>query len=125
MMRRRQGQAYAHSLGVGQDGCSGRRAENYEQRCSDLQGWRSYPHAILPSNNGLQGYVDDARNTDNAWLETVATHYHDEDGAAFHKLRFSTDNPQLKFVWVLSDVPMAVRSSQQKFIDLVHSCRAR
>jgi len=24
------------------------------------------------------GYVDDPRNTDNAWLETVVYHFHDE-----------------------------------------------
>ena len=28
-----------------------------------------------------QGYVDDPRNTDNAWMETVAKNYHDEKGA--------------------------------------------
>ena len=25
-----------------------------------------------------KGYVDDLRNTDNAWIETVAMHFHDE-----------------------------------------------
>lgn len=27
-----------------------------------------------------EGYVDDPRNTDNAWLETTVYHYHDDDG---------------------------------------------
>lgn len=26
------------------------------------------------------GYVDDPRNTDNAWMESVAMHFHDKDG---------------------------------------------
>ncbi len=26
------------------------------------------------------GYVDDPRNTDNAWMETVAENFHDEAG---------------------------------------------
>lgn len=26
--------------------------------------------------------MDDPRNTDNAWLETVACHFHDEDGSS-------------------------------------------
>ena len=26
------------------------------------------------------GYVDDPRNTDNAWMETVAFHFHDDTG---------------------------------------------
>lgn len=27
-----------------------------------------------------KGYVDDPRNTDNAWMETVAVNFHDELG---------------------------------------------
>lgn len=27
-----------------------------------------------------RGYVDDPRNTDNAWMETEAVNYHDETG---------------------------------------------
>lgn len=27
-----------------------------------------------------ESYVDDPRNTDNAWMETVAMHFHDETG---------------------------------------------
>ena len=27
-----------------------------------------------------QGYADDARNTDNAWLETRVINYHDDTG---------------------------------------------
>lgn len=27
-----------------------------------------------------RGYVDDPRNTDNAWIETVALHFHDDKG---------------------------------------------
>lgn len=27
-----------------------------------------------------KGYVDDPRNTDNAWMETVAINFHDETG---------------------------------------------
>ncbi|KAE8283038.1 ADP-ribose pyrophosphatase, mitochondrial [Larimichthys crocea] len=37
----------------------------------------------LFKSSGLQvfkGYVDDPRNTDNAWMETVAVNFHDESG---------------------------------------------
>ena len=27
-----------------------------------------------------KGYVDDPRNTDNSWMETVAVNFHDEKG---------------------------------------------
>ena len=39
--------------------------------------------------NGIKvyaGYVDDPRNTDNAWMETVAMLYHDHDGAGLSTL---------------------------------------
>ena len=41
------------------------------------------PHTDSLSLAMLQiyaGYVDDPRNTDNAWMETVAQNFHDEDG---------------------------------------------
>ena len=32
-----------------------------------------------------RGYVDDPRNTDNAWMETVAMNFHDKDGDSVAK----------------------------------------
>ena len=32
-----------------------------------------------------KGYVDDRRNTDNAWMETIAVNYHDSTGKSFSK----------------------------------------
>ena len=32
------------------------------------------------SNIRIRGYVDDPRNTDNAWMETVAFNFHDPSG---------------------------------------------
>jgi len=29
-----------------------------------------------------RGYVDDPRNTDNSWMETIACHFHDDDGTS-------------------------------------------
>lgn len=34
-----------------------------------------------------KGYVDDPRNTDNAWMETVVMNFHDEDGV-LEKVKF-------------------------------------
>lgn len=37
-------------------------------------------------SNGViiyNGYVDDIRNTDNAWIETSAINYHDDEGIYF------------------------------------------
>lgn len=35
-----------------------------------------------------QGYVDDPRNTDNAWLETVVRNFHDDTGTALGVFEF-------------------------------------
>ena len=42
-------------------------------------------HALLDSaftagTELYRGYVDDPRNTDNAWMETVAMNFHDDAG---------------------------------------------
>ena len=34
-----------------------------------------------------RGYVDDPRNTDNSWMETVAVNFHDETGELVGKLQ--------------------------------------
>ena len=43
-----------------------------------------------------KGYADDPRNTDNAWIETAAFNYHDEDGSIlkYFQLRVSKLNLQ-------------------------------
>jgi len=35
-----------------------------------------------------EGYLDDARNTDNAWLEAIIVCYHDEDGNLLNDTEF-------------------------------------
>ena len=39
-------------------------------------------NATLPCLQVYRGYVDDPRNTDNAWMETVAMNFHDEEGTS-------------------------------------------
>lgn len=34
-----------------------------------------------------KGYVDDPRNTDNAWMETVAVNFHDDTGEVFSEFK--------------------------------------
>ena len=45
-----------------------------------------HSHNISSSIPGItvyKGYVDDPRNTDNAWIETIAVNYHDSTGNSF------------------------------------------
>jgi len=42
---------------------------------------------VLPiKQKAFLSYVDDPRNTDNSWMETVAFHFHDETGEKVHQI---------------------------------------
>ena len=45
------------------------------------------------------GYVDDPRNTDNAWMETVAINFHDADGKSVGKFRLRAGDDATKAQW--------------------------
>ncbi|XP_064607537.1 transient receptor potential cation channel subfamily M member-like 2 isoform X2 [Liolophura sinensis] len=55
-----------------------------------------------------RGYVDDARNTDNAWIETRAMNYHDDDGTltAGLKLRAGKSEDAAAWLTVWSSLPL-------------------
>jgi hypothetical protein len=45
--------------------------------------------------------VDDKRNTDHAWLETVIRHYHDDTGSIFRWTEFkSQPSDAMCYEWV-------------------------
>lgn len=46
------------------------------------------------------GYVDDPRNTDNAWMETTAYNYHDETGTTVGALNLKAGDDAVGVQWV-------------------------
>ncbi|XP_049873238.1 ADP-ribose pyrophosphatase, mitochondrial [Pectinophora gossypiella] len=46
------------------------------------------------------GYVDDPRNTDNAWMETLAINFHDEDGSVVGGLKLHAGDDAVGVRWV-------------------------
>ena len=47
------------------------------------------------------GYVDDPRNTDNAWMETFAMNFHDDDGSTLARFKLQSGehgDKQLSFI---------------------------
>lgn len=56
----------------------------------------------------FKGYVDDPRNTDNAWMETVAVNFHDEAGevVANFKLHAGDDAAKVKWMDVNSNIKL-------------------
>lgn len=47
-----------------------------------------------------KGYVDDYRNTDNAWIETVAYNFHDETGTQVGKMKLSAGDDAAAVKWL-------------------------
>ncbi len=47
-----------------------------------------------------RGYVDDPRNTDNAWMETVVYNFHDEDGLKFKGIRLNPGEESTRAKWI-------------------------
>ncbi|CAG9817838.1 unnamed protein product [Phaedon cochleariae] len=47
-----------------------------------------------------EGYVDDPRNTDNAWMETVAVNFHDETGEVVGKFDLKAGDDAQHVQWV-------------------------
>lgn len=47
-----------------------------------------------------KGYVDDPRNTDNAWMETVAYNFHDDSGAVVGDIHLCAGDDAGKVKWM-------------------------
>ena len=52
--------------------------------------------------------MDDPRNTDNAWMETVAVNYHDETGEVFSKfdLKAGDDAGEVRWLAIRHDLEL-------------------
>lgn len=70
-----------------------------------------------------EGYVDDPRNTDNAWMETVASNFHDETGEIVGKLNLSAGDDAKAVRWMDIDNSLALYASHKHFIEYVAKMR--
>uniref|UniRef100_A0A2K6C635 ADP-ribose pyrophosphatase, mitochondrial n=1 Tax=Macaca nemestrina TaxID=9545 RepID=A0A2K6C635_MACNE len=65
-----------------------------------------------------KGYVDDPRNTDNAWMETEAVNYHDETGEIMDNLTLEAGDDAGKVKWVDISDKLKLYASHFQFIKL-------
>jgi ADP-ribose pyrophosphatase len=63
-----------------------------------------------------KGYVDDPRNTDNAWMETVAMNFHDEDGTLFALFKLHAGDDAVGVKWVELTDDMQLYASHSDFV---------
>ncbi|XP_047216020.1 ADP-ribose pyrophosphatase, mitochondrial-like isoform X2 [Girardinichthys multiradiatus] len=66
-----------------------------------------------------KGYVDDPRNTDNAWMETVAVNFHDEEGNSVSALPLQAGDDAGEVQWVDVDLSFALYANHSHFLELV------
>ncbi|XP_069840626.1 ADP-ribose pyrophosphatase, mitochondrial isoform X4 [Dendropsophus ebraccatus] len=66
-----------------------------------------------------KGYVDDPRNTDNAWMETQAVNYHDETGHILDKLALQAGDDAGKVQWVDISSSCSLYANHAQFIQMV------
>eukprot|EP00730_Choanoeca_flexa_P018936 TRINITY_DN9235_c0_g3_i1.p1 TRINITY_DN9235_c0_g3~~TRINITY_DN9235_c0_g3_i1.p1 ORF type:complete len:295 (+),score=73.80 TRINITY_DN9235_c0_g3_i1:390-1274(+) len=71
------------------------------------------------SNGGTEiysGYVDDPRNTDNAWMETTAVNFHDETGETFGEVPLQAGDDAGHVKWVEVSNNMDLYASHADFV---------
>ncbi|XP_023946245.1 ADP-ribose pyrophosphatase, mitochondrial isoform X2 [Bicyclus anynana] len=63
--------------------------------------WKAKFHRFFSAGVEIySGYVDDPRNTDNAWMETVAYNFHDESGTIVAALELKAGDDAVGVRWV-------------------------
>lgn len=66
-----------------------------------------------------KGYCDDPRNTDNAWMETVAFNFHDKDGDIVGKFNLKAGDDAAKVKWMEINKDLKLYASHNAFIQSV------
>ncbi|XP_034171459.1 ADP-ribose pyrophosphatase, mitochondrial [Osmia lignaria lignaria] len=63
-----------------------------------------------------RGYVDDPRNTDNAWMETVALNFHDADDSILGKITLMAGDDAHNVKWMDIDKMLNLYANHSEFI---------
>ncbi|KAK0396163.1 hypothetical protein QR680_001598 [Steinernema hermaphroditum] len=63
----------------------------------------------------FKGYVDDPRNTDNAWMETIVVNFHDDTGL-LDNVNFKAGDDAVNVRWVNVDSGLKLYASHDSFI---------
>jgi ADP-ribose pyrophosphatase len=68
-----------------------------------------------------RGYVDDPRNTDNAWMETVAVNFHDDAGNRFDNIDLQAGDDAVGVTWKDLSSDLCLYASHVEFLQKVAS----
>lgn len=67
----------------------------------------------------FSGYVDDPRNTDNAWMETVAFNFHDEQGNIVGDIPFQAGDDAAGVQWIDFNNNLDLYASHKDLLEAV------
>ena len=67
----------------------------------------------------FKGYIDDPRNTDNAWMESVAYNFHDETGEIVGKLKLHAGDDARNVRWLDIDKALKLYASHSNIVEQV------
>lgn len=66
-----------------------------------------------------KGYVDDPRNTDNAWIETLAMNFHDENGDLVGRFNLEAGSDAARVMWKDVDRNIKLYANHSKMVKAV------
>lgn len=64
----------------------------------------------------FRGYVDDPRNTDNAWIETVVVNFHDNNGDIMSRVPLQAGDDAESVRWLAIEGKLELYASHYDFI---------
>ncbi|XP_029650951.1 ADP-ribose pyrophosphatase, mitochondrial isoform X2 [Octopus sinensis] len=66
-----------------------------------------------------KGYVDDIRNTDNSWIETVAMNFHDDNGTSVANLALTAGDDAVSVKWLDIAQSLKLYANHKEFMKKV------
>lgn len=67
-----------------------------------------------------EGYIDDPRNTDNCWMESVANSFHDESGDTVGGLHLNAGDDAVGVQWVDITPELKLYASHKEMVNEVY-----
>ncbi|KAM3965385.1 ADP-ribose pyrophosphatase, mitochondrial [Aphomia sociella] len=82
--------------------------------------WTQKFHEFFSKGETIyEGYVDDRRNTDNAWMETAAYNFHDENGTIVGALNLHAGDDAVGVRWVDATPNISLYASHNAILNEV------
>lgn len=80
---------------------------------------RKFDNFFKKGKEVYKGYVDDPRNTDNSWMETVVHSFHDAKNRIFKNFDLKAGDDATNVKWMDIDSDMELYASHKQFIEAV------